>query len=156
MAKRAGPYTHTKANNVKRHEQVMRAYELRRDGMSYKDIAKVLGIAHGTARNWIVAELERTAAEPREEVRKIEVERLDYLYSKLKPRIDQGESQAINSALKVMDRRAKLLGLDMPVQVEVTTTTETDHAISGLLEEMEALNAKRAQHAGATDATAAG
>lgn len=156
MVKRAGPYTHTRVNNVKRHEQVMRAYELRRDGMSYKDIAKVLLVAEGTVWNWIKAELERTAQEPREEVRKIEVERLDYLYSKLKPRIDQGESQAINSALKVMDRRAKLLGLDMPVQVEVTTTTETDHAISGLLEEMEALNAKRAQHAGATDTTAAG
>lgn len=143
MALRAGGHTHQRANNVVRHEQVMKAYELRLQGVAYKDIAKELGVAHGTVWKWVKAELERTASEPREEVRKLEVERLDYLYSKLQKRIENGDDKAINSALKVMDRRAKLLGLDMPTAIEITSTTDTDTAIKALLDEMEALNAAR-------------
>lgn len=143
MALKAGPYTHTRINTVKRNEQMRKVYEMRLAGKTHKEIADEMCIATGTVHGWIKKELERSAPEAREEVRQLEVERLDFMYTKLHPRIEKGDEKAINSALRIMDRRAKLLGLDMPAQIEVTATTDTDKAIQDLIGEMEALNAAR-------------
>lgn len=58
-----------------------------------------------------------------DEVRTLELERLDKFLLALWDKIEQGDPIAIDRGLKIMDRRAKYLGLDAPVkqQVEVTT-----------------------------------
>jgi hypothetical protein len=58
--------------------------------------------------------------------------------------IDRGMTQrlrAIETCLRIAERRARLNGLDAPVRAEVsvTVTTPVDTAVSGLLAEMDAL-----------------
>jgi hypothetical protein len=72
-----------------------------------------------------------------DEVRTLELERLDRFLSYLWDKIEQGDPVAIDKGLKIMDRRAKYLGLDAPIkqQVEVTTFeggTELDREVARL------------------------
>ncbi|MFJ3219693.1 hypothetical protein ACIPLC_27730 [Kitasatospora sp. NPDC086801] len=56
-----------------------------------------------------------------EELRALEGARLDRLYLVAYRRaVRDGELQAIDRALRIMERRARLLGLDQPVRTEIT------------------------------------
>ncbi|GAA3371255.1 hypothetical protein GCM10020367_21180 [Streptomyces sannanensis] len=56
-----------------------------------------------------------------EELRSVEAERLDRLwFVAYKQAVRDGNLAAIDRALRIMERRAKLLGLDQPARTEVT------------------------------------
>jgi hypothetical protein len=55
-----------------------------------------------------------------EELRTLECARLDHYLRKLRSHINRGSFRAIESALKVATRRARLLGLDAPERRENT------------------------------------
>jgi hypothetical protein len=61
--------------------------------------------------------IKRTLQEPADEVRRIEVERLDKLMLSLWPEAQTGNIKAIETILGIMARRAKLLGLDAPTEI---------------------------------------
>lgn len=71
---------------------------------------------------------------PAEEVRTLEVARLDAMLLALWPQVKQGNQGAIEKALKVEERRAKLLGLDAPAKIAPTDPTGEDE-YSGLSDE---------------------
>lgn len=52
--------------------------------------------------------------------RQLELDRLDHYLLSLAERVDRGEPRAIEVAIKVGERRARLLGIDAPVRAEVT------------------------------------
>ena len=61
--------------------------------------------------------------ETKEEVgklRAIELRRLDMMLKAVSPRAMRGDVKAIGAALRISERRAKLLGLDAPVRKECT------------------------------------
>jgi hypothetical protein len=65
--------------------------------------------------------LERTARDDAETVKKlraIENKRLDFLMERLEEALDDGKPSAVKAALSIVDRRAKLNGLDAPRRVE--------------------------------------
>lgn len=65
--------------------------------------------------------LERTAKDDAETVKKlraIENKRLDFLMERLEEALDDGKPSAVKAALAIVDRRAKLNGLDAPRRVE--------------------------------------
>ncbi len=64
--------------------------------------------------------LEEDARETADDVRRLMLERLDRMLRGLSRQIAEGEPRAIEVALKVEDRRARLLGLDAPKVTEVT------------------------------------
>ena len=100
-------------------ERRRKALELRKAGVTYDAIARQLGYANeGGAFKAVQAALRTTLREPADDVRKLELERLDRLTLALWPRAQQGEAEAIDRVLKLMDRRAKLLGLDAPTKTE--------------------------------------
>ena len=84
--------------------------------MSYTQIGKTLGCARNTACRYVLSELENLAERCREEaahVRDLELQRLDDLYLIAYRTIISGNSLAgIDRCLRIMERRAKLLGLD--------------------------------------------
>lgn len=98
------------------------ALELRKQGHTFQYIADQLGYAHPSgARHAVMAGLRKIIQEPADELRKLELERLDVMLNSLWPailRADAYTPRAVEVALKVMDRRAALLGLDAPKQVE--------------------------------------
>jgi hypothetical protein len=102
-------------------ERRYRALELRKAGMGYAEIAKQLGLSSpGNAYRIVKNALKATYREPADDVRKLELERLDRLTMALWKRAQNGEAEAIDRVLKLMDRRAKLLGLDAPEKTEHT------------------------------------
>lgn len=102
-------------------ERAKQALELRKGGASFPEIARALGYSAAPgAYQAVMSALRRTLKEPAEEVRTLEVARLDAMMLALWPQVRQGNQGAIEKALKVMERRAKLLGLDMPTKVAPT------------------------------------
>ena len=97
------------------------ALELRLGGAPYHSIASALGYATAYgAQLAIEAALKKTLQEPAEDVRKIELERLDALLLAVWGKARKGDYFAIDAALKILARRAKLLGLDAPVKQILT------------------------------------
>lgn len=119
----------------------------RRQGSSYPDIAEAAEEEFGADRlpgGWderyaykdvkralqkVRADLEETA----EEVRMMEMQRLDAMLEGLWIDAIAGETDAVHAALKVMKRRANYLGLDEPEELDVTAGTDAE-TIETLLE----------------------
>lgn len=83
-------------------------------GMSYRAIAAQLGYKDGTGvfeavHNLLIA----TAREPADDVRQLEVERLDAMLEAIAEKLEKGDLFAIDRALKIQARRAALQGLDL-------------------------------------------
>ena len=49
----------------------------------------------------------------------MELARLDAMLSALDDKIEAGDTKAIGTALRIMDRRAKYLGLDGPIKIDM-------------------------------------
>lgn len=104
-------------------EKEKKVLELRLMGVTFDVIAQQVGYASpGSAHNAYKRALLRTLREPAEELRELEVARLDRLLSGIWTKALRGEVSAVQAALKIMERRSKLLGLDAPqkIQAEVT------------------------------------
>ena len=112
--------------------------ELRGQGWTWQRIADEVGYASASAcKTAFDNAIKRTMQPVADEVRTLELERLDRFLSYLWDKIEQGDPVAIDKGLKIMDRRAKYLGLDAPIkqQVEVTTFeggTELDREVARL------------------------
>jgi len=98
-------------------DRAVKALDLRIDGATYRQIGAHLGVSECTAYHDVQDELGRLDAigkEKAERLRELEIRRLDALTMALAPGIQSGDVRAILAAVRVMERRAKLLGLDGP------------------------------------------
>lgn len=94
--------------------------ELRRAGVTFDQIAKSVGYTNkGTAYEAYRRALTRTLQQPADEVRELELDRLDRAQTAIWASVMQGDPAAVNTLLKIMDRRSKYLGLDAPVKQQV-------------------------------------
>ena len=98
------------------------AIKLRQAGATLEDIARQLGFkgAAGAYKS-VMRELGATAqdhGEGTEAVRQLELQRLDQMQFPLWPQVLSGDVQATTTALRIQERRAALLGLDAPKQIE--------------------------------------
>ena len=111
----------TSPRRLETKELSRKALELRKAGANFTQIQKELGYKSlQSAINAVDRALRMTMQPAADEVRKIELERLDMMLLTLLPKIRIGDTDAINTALRIMDRRAKYLGLDMPIKAEIT------------------------------------
>lgn len=82
-----------------------------------------MGLANaGVVSNMIKRALASIPSEAVEEHRKVEGERLNKAWKAISKRAFKGELTAIDSMLRIMDRRAKLLGLDAPSKNQTELT----------------------------------
>jgi hypothetical protein len=105
------------------------ALQLRIDGASYSDIAKVLEFRDAALARYAVEVAlanEARSHEDVEQMRWIEARRLERVLSSLMRRAtnptDQDHLAYARTALAVIDRHIKLYGLDAPSKVDVTYT----------------------------------
>lgn len=116
--------------------------QLRARSVSYREIAERYGITTSTAYEAVQRTIKEGAREATEEIRAIELEKLEHMeraalgvleamhltvsHGKVvtyqgKPLKDPGPALgAIDRLLKVQQRRAALLGLDLPKQVQIS------------------------------------
>lgn len=148
-----GSYTNLKRsimNDVPDKES--KVLELRKRGMSYDAIAKELGYADRTGPHQVVKRwLERIKTEnyhSMEELREIELQKLDDMLEKNNKQMDLILTSGLDpleitkvmaklqdTQLKIMDRRAKLVGLDAPTRVETNVTMSHEDALKELEDE---------------------
>jgi hypothetical protein len=103
---------------VDSHEKTLQALELRKTGMTYSDIARVLGYADGTGAFQAVRRaLQATMKEPAEELRTMEEARIDAALAAIWNAVLNGSYGAIDRFIRLSERRSRLRGLDAPVQV---------------------------------------
>ena len=90
------------------------ALTLRMEGKTFEEIAAALGYANRScAYAAVMAALERNIDEPTAEMRNLELKRLDKMLAGLWPSASKGNGLAVDRALKIMARRARLMGLDI-------------------------------------------
>lgn len=115
-----------------------RVVELRRAGATFDEIANATGYA--TAQGAYLAyhrALKRTLVDAgTEDIRQLELDRLDKMQKAIWAKVMQGDTAAIHTALKILDRRARYLGLDAPVKSEVKVDVATRDAIDAEMERL--------------------
>jgi hypothetical protein len=106
-----------------------KALELRRAGLGYAEIARQIGVSGPGAAYKIVRDaLKATYQEPADDVRKLELDRLDRLQLAMWKRALGGKDpagnpvppdyEAVDRLFKIMKHRAELLGLKAPTVIE--------------------------------------
>lgn len=131
-----------------RAERKKNALELRLAGASYRDIAQALEVSPATALQDCKEALADIPAQQADEMRTVELSRLDRLQRAVWPRAIKGDLQAVDRAIKIIDRRAKLFGLDAPQQVQITANDiDLDAAVDKMLRVAEmALEKEKSNH----------
>jgi hypothetical protein len=98
-----------------------KALDLRTAGARYRQIGAQLGVSYQTAYRDVqvaLGEIATLQAGKAEKLRELELERCDKLTLALSPKARAGDEKSVRAVLAVMDRRAKLLGLDAPTKLE--------------------------------------
>jgi hypothetical protein len=125
-------------------ERQRQALELRLAGLTFEAIAREVGYSNrSSAADAVTAALRATVQVPADDLRQLECERLDSLLSAMWPKAVGGSHLAVDRCLAIMERRARLLGLDAPLRLrqEVITADDIDRAIRGMNEQADALEA---------------
>lgn len=100
----------------------VKALELRKAGGSYRAIAASLDCDVTTAWKDVQAELaalKQLSRDEAEDVRAIELQRLDQWMVGLNRGAQQGDPRAVTALVRIAERRAKLLGLDAAARVAI-------------------------------------
>lgn len=114
-----------KAPNPTVLDRERQVVSLRRQGLTWQDIADQTGYSSpsGASEAYYRASY-RVVSVDVEALRQLENDRLDLLFSSVWEQALAGDYKATDACLKIMSRRAKLLGLDAPVsqKIEITPT----------------------------------
>lgn len=109
------------AKRIAAAERQAKALTLRKGGVTYEEIATKLDYASASgARKAVLSALRQIVSEPAEDLRQIELTRLDALLLGLWPQASKGVLGAVDRVLKVMERRSAYLGLDAPKKIDVS------------------------------------
>jgi hypothetical protein len=113
----------------------------RQKGHSWAEVAAVAGYASaGSAHQAAMQALRDIPREAADEVRRIELETLNELQVALRAKLEEKPSTfLVDSILRVMERRAKMLGIDAPlaIRTEVVTVDAVDAEIQRLEAQLE-------------------
>lgn len=112
--------TRASAPRVRGAENRAKCLELKKQGLSYEKIGKRLSLAKATVVEHVrrgLAELAEATRDAADDLRQLELERLDGLYERLVPRIKKSDVRAIEAGVRLILARARLLGLEAPVKV---------------------------------------
>lgn len=102
------------------------ALDLRTKGFTYDRIAEALGISRAGAAECVrraLAALKVETEEKAEEVRDLELRRLDRMLQIAEAAAESGDISAIDRVLRIQERRSKYLGLDAPARAEIKSET---------------------------------
>lgn len=134
MARSGNAAGHREPEDV---DRIKRAIDGRLAGKTYDEIGASLGVTKQAAWSTVQKALAETLREPADRLREVEVARLDRLTVALwpmalgEPATEGGaapspldQARAVLRLVQISDRRAKLLGLDAPVEIKVTEPIE--------------------------------
>jgi hypothetical protein len=97
--------------------------KLRRGGLTWDLIGERVKLSPSGAQKAYDRSLARVVAEDVQAIRQLETERLDLAQSAIWGKVLQGDNPSIANLLRIMERRAKLLGLDQPTRIQAEMIT---------------------------------
>lgn len=106
------PRRSTTAKRAARATRKQEALTMRLAGVSIRTIATRLGVHPSTVYSWVRDAIAAIPKEQADELRTLELERLDALFYAVWRDALAGETRAVDAALRIMARRAALLNLD--------------------------------------------
>jgi hypothetical protein len=110
------PNSPTRPERIAQGERREEALRLRMAGLTFRAIASDLGVGLATAHDLVSGALDERAAAVRnqaEQLRALMAERVEEAVRAIWPRVEQGELGAIDRLVKLLDRAARLHGLDV-------------------------------------------
>jgi hypothetical protein len=93
-------------------EKRAEAVRLRIAGETFRRIADTLGVTTGRAHQLVDEAMRETVQEPAEDLRQLELARLDMMMPAVMEKARRGRLRSVYTMLRIMERRARLLGLD--------------------------------------------
>lgn len=120
------------ARGVTAAARAQRALELRGAGATYQAIGEALGITKQAAHEAVkkaMAEVAEIVKSEAETVREMELARLDRMQVGLWTRATEGDARAVETVLKIMERRGRLLGLELPQPMTGTEGASLEVAV---------------------------
>lgn len=130
--------------NITAVERELLALEFRKQGLTYRRIGLNLGITEDGAWRAVMRGLRHIReeiAETAPEVLDLELQRLDDMFVGHYKKAKEGDARSTDICLRIMERRARYLGLDAairqeltgadggPVQVDLSTLTDEELAL---------------------------
>jgi hypothetical protein len=112
------------AKQLAKQEKAEKIIELRRTGATWELIAKATGYANPSGAYKAYQKILESMVFPKlEEYRHMELDLYDRLQLSVYERAKNGDMRAIETILKISDRRRSIIGLDAPskIQAEVIT-----------------------------------
>ena len=116
--------------------QRQKAVKFRLAGATYQAIADQMGCTTSNVHKMVKKEMEQVTKETREDVeqlRAMEVSRLDEAQRAIWNQIANGHLGAVDRLVKISDRRSKLLGLDAPQKTAFTAGVGQDDEEGGVI-----------------------
>ncbi|WP_461152340.1 hypothetical protein [Saccharopolyspora tripterygii] len=118
--------------NVANTQRRERALQLRLSGATFQQIADELGYTDKTAAYKSIRHaLDRIGREEAQELFDLDLARLDRLLMAVWPQAMKGDLFAVDRALKIMERRARMVGYD-GVQLTITSSSGDAPVANGL------------------------
>ena len=100
-------------------DKEIKVLELRRAGLTWQRISEETGFADASGAYLAYKRaIKRTMQQPADELREQELDRIDRLQLALWPKAMKGDNASINTIVRLMERRARLLGLDTPIKIQ--------------------------------------
>lgn len=124
----------TSPDAIESKQKAAKALELRLEGKTFDQIAEEAGYnSRQAAYDAVRRSIEAITREPAQEVLKLDLERLDAMWGLHFLNAQAGDTNALTACLRIMERRAKLLGLDAPErhQVEASVPAGLTHFYGG-------------------------
>lgn len=106
----------TRPTLIGKTERRREAIDLRRQGLTFEAIGERMGISRQSAHELVqkaMVEFRTDTAEAVEDHRRLELARLERIAEILWPAVEEGRGDAVDRVLKVAQRKAALLGLDL-------------------------------------------
>ena len=130
----------TKTQMLKTAKRRKEVIQLREAGATWADIADTIEERHGAGalpnhwgKRYACQDFHRALGKLQEEVRdrarsvrEMELKRLNRMQRGLWQSAINGDTDAVRTVVKLMKRRASLLGLDEPEELDVTAGTDTE------------------------------
>jgi hypothetical protein len=127
--------------SIETAEKRRNALLARQRGLSWAAVAREVGYqSEGAAHTAAMTALRDIPREAANELRRVELETLNELQVSLRAKLEEKPSAfLVDSILRIMERRSKLLGLDAPlaIRTEVVTVDAVDAEIQRLEAQLE-------------------
>lgn len=114
------------SGKVYRHARRAQAVTLAMAGLSYEAIGEELGISTSAAWNLVQRTISETRNYAVDHLRLLENARLDRALTAIWNKVLEGDDKALNSFLRISERRARLNGLDAPTKVQMSVSVRQE------------------------------